>query len=277
MVESKVIGRIIWLWALIPIIAAAEIAFQWHIPRKEPSANDWKAVVAAVKADKKDSDLVVVAPDWALPVGRMHFGSLISHKDFGRFDTTTYNRLFEVSLNGARAKETEDLTPQTQTEFGRITLLRYDLRLPRAFILYDFVDTFRGATAKGYKRMMPRFVIDHWFFPRFVIPVKLKQKGVNLIYKDVPLGGVLRGYGIVGYRSGRFNRGGPVTVSAFLNEEKLGEDQIHNFGPLRPFEYRLPGQGSGTVRFRISARNGLSREFGFAADVRKKASAGVNK
>jgi hypothetical protein len=112
------------------------------------------------------------------------------------------------------------------------------------------------------------FIVDHVFAPRFVIKVPLKRSGVSITYADVPLTGVLRGYGIIDYKNGKFDKGGPVRLSISVNGFQLGETEIHNHDPTRPFEFALSGEGKGTVRFEISAQDHFRREFGFVADVR---------
>ncbi|MCP4678910.1 MAG: hypothetical protein GY854_26160 [Deltaproteobacteria bacterium] len=260
-------GRLVWLWGLIPLVVVAEMFIQWQIPKSDPPEEDWKEAARAIAAEKQKQDLVVVAPDWAVQ-GRMHFKDLISLKNFGRVDTSTYERIYEVSIDGARAKETEGLTAESVSTFGRLTVSRYKLP-PRVKVLFDFIARARAAEVSGFKRKNPRIVIDHWFHPRLVIPVQLSRKTVSLTFKDVPLGGTLRLFAIIGYRSGRFNKGGPVTISAHVDDNLIGAIEVKNFGPKEPSYFTINRKGKGTVRFDIRARDGLKREFGFAADVRR--------
>ncbi|MDD5307742.1 MAG: hypothetical protein PHU25_10520 [Deltaproteobacteria bacterium] len=260
--------RMVWLWGLVPAIALAEMVMQWRIPRQEPSSDEWKAAARAIGAEKGVNDLVVTAPAWATQ-GRMSLGALVPVADFGRFDTTRYDRVFEVSLNGARAPETEGLPVESEESFGRIAVRRYRLS-PRATVLYDFMQHLGEAHRENGGYTNPVLMIDHWFNPRFVMPVPLKRRTVALTFENVPTGGVLRGYGLIGYRSGRFNKGGPVSLRVFVDGAHVGGASFRNFGPLEPFELALPGRQPATVRFEVSAVDNLSREFGLAADVRRK-------
>lgn len=253
-------------WLLIPAAIALEVFLQWRIPQKEPMEEDWKAAAAAVKEQKGPDDLVIISPDWAVQ-GRMYFKGLIGFADFGRFDTTAYRRIFEVSIDGAKSPDTKDLGPEHTDRFGNLTVSRYRLPEP-AEILYSFTDRWKDGAYKKTKKQKPRLMIDHWFHPREVIDVSLKSKA-SITFEDVPLGGVLRGYAVIGYREGRFNKGDPIRLRIFLNGKKIGQKMTANFSPIEPFEYRLPGEGTGTVRFEVFAANNKKRQFGIAADVRK--------
>ena len=260
-------SRLKLLWGVIPLIAIAELLVQWRIPTWEPSEDEWKEAARAIEAEKTAEDLVVIAPDWAVQ-GRVHLGHLMTLEDFGRFDTTRYERVYEVSAGGTRAPEVEGLEAESTLEFGRLTVSRH--RLPaRAEVLYDFVARSREGRMAGTRRQSPRIVIDHWFFPRLSIPMRLHRKPGSITFEQVPLGDVVRGYGIIGYRSGRFGKGGPVQLSVYLDGEKLGTHAVRNFGPREPFVFELPDREEGTFRFEVAARDGLEREFAFAADVRR--------
>ena len=255
-----------WFWVLVPIVVVAEVVQQWRIPRQDPSEADWLAAVDRVTEEKTPRDLVVIAPDWAVQ-GRMYFKELMTMADFGRFDTTTYERLFEVGIAGARAPETEGMTPEKVDEVGRLRISGYRLPKP-AKIRYNFTENWKAADYEKTGRRPPKIVIDHWFHPRRVLQIDIKQKS-SITFDDVPLGGVLRGYAVIGYREGRYNKGAPIRLTTYLNDKKIGEERVANFSPVEPFTYRLPGTGKGTVRFEVFAKDNKKREFGIACDVRK--------
>ena len=262
--------RVYWLWVVIPVIAVFELFFQWSIPLGEPSVSDWKSAVELVAQEKQRHDLVTVAPDWVSPTARMHLGPLISRRDFGRFDTSRYDRIFEISVNGARSPESKGLTADTERNFGRLTVRKYHLKHEKNRVIYDFFTNLDKAVVGGAKRLGRGFIIDHGFAPRFVVRVPLSPRGVSVTYADVPLNGVVRGYGIVDYKNGKFNRGGSVRLSVSVNGFQIGETKIDNHGSNQLFEFALPGEGLGTVRFEITAQDHFKREFGFIADVRER-------
>ncbi len=259
-------GRLVWLWGVVPLIAVIEVFVQWRIPNWEPSEDDWKQAARVIAAEKQPRDLVIVAPNWATQ-GRMFLGHLMTFRDIGRFDTSTYERVYEVSAGGARAAETMAFEPESESEHGKLKVSRYKLP-PPAHVIYDFGRNVRRASAEGFKRKSARILIDHWFNPRLVIPVPLSREPMTLTYEDVPLDGVLRGWGIIDYRHARHNKGRPVTLAVSVDGKEVGREEIHNFGPLEPFEYPIGKNGTGTVKFTIRAKDHLRREFGFTADVR---------
>jgi len=263
-----------WLWLAVPLVAVLEIALQWYIPTRTPSEEDWKAAADQIAADKGKHDLVVIAPDWAVQ-GRVHLGQLISLADLGRFDATRYDRLFEVSLRGARAPEADGLEPESEATFGELTLRRYDLP-PRAEVLYDLLEELDRCQAERMPPPRPQALTDHRFGTRLVIPVRLRHRPVSLTCEGVPLGTTLRGYGMVArldYRKHALPRGRPVEMSVSVDGERVGAESFGNFDPLRPFAIPLPGTGTGTLRLEFSAPDHEERAFGFAADVRRRPAA----
>jgi hypothetical protein len=259
-----------WLWLVVPLVAVLEIAAQWCLPLRAPSEENWKAAAEQIEADKGKHDLVVIAPEWAVQ-GRVHLGHLISLRDLGRFDASRYDRLFEVSFRGACAPEAEGLEPESETHFGELTLRRYDLP-SRAEVVYDLFDELGKCRAEGMPPPRPRVLTDHWFGTRLVVPIRLRRRPVALTCNDVPLGTVLRGYGMVGrldYRKHALPQGQPIEMSFSVDGERVGAVSIGNFDPLEPFEIPLRGQGTGTLRIEITAPDHEKRAFGLAADVRR--------
>ena len=265
MTEGTKKRPLVWLWGIVPLVVIAELFLQWRIPRQEPSEAEWRSAAAAVKAEKSPDDLVVIAPDWATQ-GRMYLGDAIPMADFGRFDTARYGRILEVSLNGARAPETEGLPLESEKELGRIALRTYG-NPDRAGILYDFVAEAPRAEVTGGGRGRARLVIDHWFQPRLAVPVKLAVRPIRVTYSDVPLVGVLRIYTVIGYREGRFDKGKPVRLAVYVNGARVLARDVANFAPIEPSDVRLEGGGVGTVAFEVSARDVLMREFSVGAYV----------
>lgn len=261
---SKLKG--IWIWTVIPIIVIAEVVLQWWIPRREPSKDDWNAAASAVNEMKQPGDLLVVAPDWAVQA-KTYFREWMNFKMFGRFDTTTYKRLIEVSINGATSPEAKGKIADETQRFGNLAVNTYPLPTP-AKILYDFTEKWRDATYEKTGKAPPKLIIDHWFHPRRVLQIGLKHHA-SITFKDVPLNGVLRGYAIIGYREGRFNKGEPIRLRIFLDDKKIGERHVANFSKVEPFEYPLPGEGRGKIKFEVAAKDNKKRQFGIAVDVRQ--------
>ncbi len=266
MAQKGNLDRIHWLWLLVPAVVAAEVFLQWSIPSADPSKEEWAKAAQAVIDQKQDGDLVVIAPSWATQ-GRIYLKPVIALRDFGRFETSTYDRIIEVSLNGERAPETEGLVLESEQDIGKISVCRYRTG-GSAKILFDFLDETYSLKAGGDKLKGAVLIIDHWFNPRLVVPFKPRKTPASRIYKGVPLNGVIHGYAVIGYREGRFNKGGPIKLEIFVNDEKVGEQMINNFGPLEPFDIPINREGTGTVRFQVTSDDHFKRRFGLAADMR---------
>lgn len=268
MSEASSSGRLVWLWALVPLVVLLEVSLQWSIPRWEPSEEDWRSAARSVISQKQKDDLVVIAPAWATQ-GRMYLSEAITLEDFGRFGISRYDRVIEVSAGGASAPETDGLHLESEEEHGKLTVRRYRTG-GKADVVYDFTENWRSARCVGSGCISRRLVIDHWFNPRLVFPVALKSTIVTAIFEDVPLGDLIWGHGIVGYREGRFDKGGPVVFKVYVDGKLVGEQLIKNLGPLETFEFPVKGEGTATVKFDVKTSGGnYKREFGFAAEMRR--------
>ena len=264
MAEETKKRPLVWLWGVVPLVVLLELFLQWRIPRQEPSDVEWRAAAAAVRAEKRPDDVVVIAPEWATQA-RMYLGDAVPMADFGRFDTARYGRVLELSLNGARAPETEGLEPEWSKELERFEVRAY--RNPaRVGLLYDFVAAAPTAEVTGGGKSRARLVIDHWFHPRLAVPIRLTAKPRRLTYSNVPLDGVLRVYAVIGYREGRFDKGKPVAFAVYVNGARVLAREVANFSPIEPSDIPLAG-GVGTVAFEASAPNILEREFSVGAYV----------
>ncbi len=266
MTQEGNLNRIHWLWLLVPAIVAAEVFLQWRIPSSDPSKEEWEKAAQIVIDQKQDGDLVLIAPSWATQ-GRIYLKPVIALQDFGRFETSTYDRIIEVSLDGERALETEGLALESEQDIGKITVRRYRTG-GSAKILFDFLGETRSMKTGGKKFRGNVIIIDHWFNPRLVVPFKPKKRPTSKTYKNVPLNGVIHGYAVIGYREGRFNKGGPIKLEIFVDDKKVGEQLINNFGPLEPFDIPINREGTGTVKFQVTSDSNFKRRFGLAADMR---------
>lgn len=267
---SGIARKVGLLWLLVPAIAAAEVFLQWSIPGWVPGEDDWRAAAESVMAQKQEGDLVVIAPRWATQ-GYMYLGPAISMEDFGRFGISNYSRVIEVSARGERAPETEGLDLESEERFGKLEVRRFRTE-GKADVVYDFLASWDDARVEGGKKWGKKLIIDHWFNPRFTFPVPLKpaKKAVSVVFEDVPLGDFIWGHGVIGYREGRFDKGGPVELEVLVDDRKVGAQIIHNLGPLETFEFPVEGAGSAKVTFRVDTSGGnYKREFGLAAQMRR--------
>ncbi len=90
-----------------------------------PGDDDWREAAAVVRAGYRPGDLIVFAPDWVDPVGRLHLGDLISVEAATRMDAARYRRIWALSIRGAVPPEVVGLTP-AQEHHGAVEVRRYD-------------------------------------------------------------------------------------------------------------------------------------------------------
>jgi len=259
-----------WLAAVIPLVAALEVAAGWRVSRGQPTERDWREAAAWIEARRGERDLVAIAPGWAVQ-GRVHLGRSITPRDLGRFDTTRYQRLFEVSWRDARAPEARNRPLEDERRCGALTVRRHALP-PAAEVRYDLLDNLDRCAAGGGRCPQKRFLVDHHWGTRLVIPVRLSPGPVSLSFEGVPGDGVLHGHAIIGrldYRTHRLPSGGPVRLSFAFDGADLGLVLVDNSAGPVPFEIALPRTGAGVLRVEVSAADGFERTVGFAADVRK--------
>lgn len=100
-----------------------------------PDDAAWSAAERVVRADYRPGDLLVFAPGWVDPVGRLHLGDLISVEMAARMDAARYGRIWELSIRGAEAPEVAGLRPVFDREVDGIEVRRFE-RAP-AVVLSD--------------------------------------------------------------------------------------------------------------------------------------------
>src|SRR3954449_12306080 len=89
--------------ALLVAVAIWEIVASIRDAGAVPGDDAWAEAAGAVRAEYRPGDLIVFAPSWVDPVGRMHLGDLISLEAAGRMDAARYPRIWELSIRGAHA------------------------------------------------------------------------------------------------------------------------------------------------------------------------------
>lgn len=132
--------------AALALVAAMVLLALWEsgaallAPRRVPAEADWAAAAAEVRAGFQPGDLIVFAPAWADPLGRLHLGDLIPPEMAARADDSAYRRIWEVSIRGARAPETlaDSALPEAAHAHGRVRVALYSHSAP-VVPLYDFV------------------------------------------------------------------------------------------------------------------------------------------
>jgi hypothetical protein len=137
--------------ALLVALALLEAGVALTAPLRTPRAADWQRAAAFVRAEKRPGDLVLFAPAWVDPLGRLYLGDVVAIAEEARMDAARYGRLFEVAVRGGRAPETRrpGVRRVGQERFGAVTVTRYEQ--PRAEVVYDFLERWREARVSRWR------------------------------------------------------------------------------------------------------------------------------
>src|SRR5580700_9081686 len=131
----------------VPLPGLAELAGHVYFARRTPSFDAWFSIAPAVRAHKKDGDLLLVAPPWADPVARRALGDeLMPVRDEARPDVTRYATALELSILGESARELAGWREESSEQIGKFRLRRLSNPSP-AHVLFDFVDGARPPLA----------------------------------------------------------------------------------------------------------------------------------
>nr|MDQ3370702.1 hypothetical protein [Myxococcota bacterium] len=81
------------LAVVLVAIAIWEIVATRVAARSVPDDAAWRQAAAVVRAAHQPGDLLVFAPGWVDPTGRMHLGDLIPVEMAARLDAARYGRI----------------------------------------------------------------------------------------------------------------------------------------------------------------------------------------
>lgn len=176
--------------AVLVLIALWEIVATLRAPAGVPDDDAWRAAASIVRAKMQPGDLIVFAPDWVDPVGRLHLGDAMSIDDAARMDAAKYARIWELSIRDARSPDTAGLAPVDVVEERGITIRRYE-RTPTA-VLADLRDL-ATATIEGGRATL--VLAEVGFAPhRCVQAVPGAGGQMRVTFPALPLGTQLVGY-----------------------------------------------------------------------------------
>jgi len=171
---------------ILAALAAWEIVATRCDATSVPGDDAWDAAAAVVRAQYRPGDLIVFAPDWVDPVGRLHLGDLIPVETAARMDDARFARIWELSIRGAHRVPG---APVAEEVHGGVTVRRFE-QTP-VTVLTDF--TTAPHTAEGGAAQ--RVLAEVGFAPHECVQVIPPTKGaVRVVFHGVPVGSSLVGY-----------------------------------------------------------------------------------
>jgi hypothetical protein len=246
----------------IPLLGLAELGAHLYFAHRPPSFDDWYTITDAVRAEKREGDLLVVAPSWADPAARRALGdALMPLRDDARPDVTRYAHALEVSILGEHDPELLGWREESALRSGKFLLRRLANPSP-AQVAYDFVDharppfaDVRGADPPAPCTWNPRaqlvasgtfghpvfaperfecpggpyfnvgvtVIADEDFKPRRCLWSHPPARGeIVTRFHDVPLGRTIHGHGGIYWIVEREKQGAPVTLTARVDGDTVG-------------------------------------------------------
>jgi hypothetical protein len=252
---------LIALWSTCRVLGARD---------QVPSDRDWTRAADRVRAEFHAGELIVFAPDWIDPVGRLHLGDLIPIAAAARLDGARFPVIWELSIRGASAPETRGLRPTAVQSFGGVTLRRFEQ--PAVTVVTDFAARIASAAVDGPRSRGPELVLaEVGFDPHRCAQVVPAPDGtVTMTFVGVALGSTLTiGAGLADVFTRRDVRDpGQLTVS--IAEQpvatlRFGVDD----GWVRTTIATTPGPATVTFAARALGPKANNRLICFAAEARQ--------
>jgi hypothetical protein len=176
---------------LLVMISLWEVCAARRDASSVPGEAAWHAAAARVRAGYRPGDLIVFAPDWVDPVGRMQLGDLIPLELAARMDAARYGRIWEVAIRGARSPDTTGLVPVATDEHDGVAVRRYE-RAP-AIVVSDVLDRLGTATSDGARPTLE--LTEVGFAPHRCLQISpARGTPVRIGFPQLPLGRELVGY-----------------------------------------------------------------------------------
>lgn len=299
---------------LVIVVALWELFAHLAIVRGVPREEHWLAARDFIARVRRPGDLVSSAPLWTDPLARMYFGSMISLRDAARPDATRYARALVATIRGGKHPDFDGWIEEGSRRFGGVTvrILRnprparvlYDFvehlnpTDAQAFRVENGVErpcpwqtglgVHGGGLGQGALAPSERFVCgEPWNYVGRVIIEDMDHRGraciwshpvvdvpMRTVFRDVPIGTVLRGHHAIAYEAERGGdhgeTGPPVTLVVRVGDRVVGRD-VHVDGEgwkLFEFDTREMAGTRQTVTFEVTMPAAGNRHYCFEGDTR---------
>lgn len=255
-------------WLLLLVLPLVEVVGHFVVQARVPTDDEWAQAAAFVTSELDEDDNVVVAPDWADPLLRLHMGDALDARRVGYADFAPFDRVWMLSIRGHRHPELAEYVPAFERAFGRVRVLRYDFgpssvefdltrRIRTATVVYQQGGRNRacpwrsqprnhgGGLSQGPLFPEDRFQCDtrrRWLFvgPTVNEDLELRPRAciwqhpqgnepVRTTFHDVPLGDRIVLYGSLYYEHERKLEHGEVTLRVLVDGVEVGR-LVHRDG-----------------------------------------------
>ena len=250
---------------LLVVVAVWETCATPRYASAVPGDLAWEKAAAVVRAGYQPGDLIVFAPDWIDPVGRLHLGDLIPVEMAARMDSARYARIWELSIRDARSPDTAGLSPTATKEVSGITVRLFS-RAP-VTVVSDVRDALPTAKVEGPGRPTLELT-EVGFAPHRCIRVVPPPKStVRITFPQLMLGNELVGYAGLADIFTRRSPRGPGTLAVEIGGKVVasvtpGVDD----GWVRFSAPTTPGPADVTF---IASADDSNRLICFAAEARQ--------
>jgi hypothetical protein len=269
-----------------------------------PGAQDWRALAATLRNERKSDEPVLFAPMWSEPVGRLHLGEQIDFELLLLSDVDRHARVWEVSSRGARHPWLAGSRPARDFVFGPLRLALYEK--PAQRVTFDFtrgiqharveklvgskreaseaepnrLDEARRCTWEGKRFSCDRAARWNWVGPhiaevghrpyRCIYAHAVDGHVLRISFSAVPVGKTLVGYtGIDDFENRKLSKKS-VTLTVKLGDRTLGTIRHDNSTPWRRFRLETAAAGERqVVHFEVTTEGAFARTFCFAAEMRE--------
>jgi len=180
--------------AILVVVAAWEVVRVEGTASSVPDAAAWDRASEIVRGRFHAGDLIVFAPRWVDPVGRLHLGDLIPVDVAARMDGARFGSVWELSIRGAHAPEAAGGKVDFEVDTGGIDV-RHVVRAP-AHVVTDFAAALSGARIAGQRARGPVVDLQEVGFEphRCVLVEPRPDQSVTITFPAAALGKELVGY-----------------------------------------------------------------------------------
>ncbi|MCD6500075.1 MAG: hypothetical protein J7M25_17420 [Deltaproteobacteria bacterium] len=136
--------------AAVMLLAIVETVAVTMASRNQVSPQTWDQIETLIRREFHPGDLIIFAPDWMAPIGRLHVGDLLDVQQVSRPDSDGYSRIWVIARAGFGTSDTNGASLQWSRSVGGLTVRLYH-RQP-ALVTFDFYEH----VPEGFVRMMDK-------------------------------------------------------------------------------------------------------------------------